>query len=72
MQKVFGFNRTFMELKSDLQISDSTILEVLIVPLWNWNMGYNRIGISYYSSFNRTFMELKFNSDMKKNNAKRF
>ena len=37
----------------------STILNVLIVPLWNWNLSL-RINIQENKSFNRTFMELKF------------
>ena len=31
------FNRTFMELKSWTWTNSKKLLEVLIVPLWNWN-----------------------------------
>ena len=32
-----GFNRTFMELKSNIATSNEQQVMVLIVPLWNWN-----------------------------------
>ena len=32
-----GFNRTFMELKYDMLDMIYDDVEVLIVPLWNWN-----------------------------------
>ena len=47
-----------MELKyvsGDKQVAK---IDVLIVPLWNWNMA-EQLQESFDDSFNRTFMELK-------------
>ena len=52
-------NCTFMELKFRQQTQKCHESEVLIVPLWNWNMKeLERKYIAYLSS-NCTFMELK-------------
>ena len=53
------FNRTFMELKYYDAYSDDTPLQVLIVPLWNWNISI-MVAPMVALSFNRTFMELKY------------
>ena len=53
------FNRTFMELKLQRQRYEEAGINVLIVPLWNWN----RLAAAYtwdLDGFNRTFMELKW------------
>ena len=53
-----SFNRTFMELKFDIEKPLLNFKYVLIVPLWNWNWGSEgRKGSR--GRFNRTFMELK-------------
>ena len=57
--KFDSFNRTFMELKLDLQANAYGRLIVLIVPLWNWNSGCNSATLLRVG-FNRTFMELKY------------
>ena len=54
-------NRTFMELKYYKGVAYSTITDVLIVPLWNWNEMTMKVLTQYLSS-NRTFMELKFDA----------
>ena len=48
-----------MELKFISFIVFSSILQVLIVPLWNWNITETLTNSTIFS-FNRTFMELKF------------
>ena len=53
-----GFNRTFMELKYTFAANTQGKLNVLIVPLWNWNSG-EIAEAGAPMSFNRTFMELK-------------
>ena len=52
-------NRTFMELKSGTKRSKRIRSEVLIVPLWNWNLDATKV-TSLLSCSNRTFMELKW------------
>ena len=47
-----------MELKYKLEVSIRINFQVLIAPLWNWNIIVDaHIGIK--ASSNRTFMELK-------------
>ena len=53
-----SFNRTFMELKFEKFREKYKDLQVLIVPLWNWNLTSVSLNRSIVS-FNRTFMELK-------------
>ena len=67
-----GFNRTFMELKSILAQSDIKRRSVLIVPLWNWNMGIDKNLTPEEYSFNRTFMELKFQKIPSERNGDKF
>ena len=56
-----GFNCTIMELKSRKGIENVVkVVEVLIVPLWNWNTTKSVINTYQYDSFNCTIMELKF------------
>ena len=52
-------NRTFMELKFIGNITELSVLIVLIVPLWNWNLGAPLQNWRLLRS-NRTFMELKY------------
>ena len=56
---VQSFNRTFMELKLLNVLAMSLRMNVLIVPLWNWNRPAPIIVAKTALSFNRTFMELK-------------
>ena len=53
-------NRTFMELKYIMNKTLKTILQVLIVPLWNWNSRLWSLHKPQAHGSNRTFMELKF------------
>ena len=54
-----GSNRTFMELKYVLRVSNRFLVYiVLIVPLWNWNLTRDHKPPAREGS-NRTFMELK-------------
>ena len=55
----FSFNRTFMELKSMDGCWLSDRADVLIVPLWNWNVPPKARNRACFWGFNRTFMELK-------------
>ena len=57
MRKV-SFNRTFMELKYEVNNISEAVTKVLIVPLWNWNK-FLGAGTKQVLRFNRTFMELK-------------
>ena len=50
-------NRTYMELKLGMQPHLFARLNVLIVPLWNWNIFTKNID-DYSIGSNRTFMEL--------------
>ena len=56
-------NRTFMELKSRITYQSSCLVNVLIVPLWNWNprAAHHR---GRLECSNRTFMELKLPTDL--------
>ena len=57
--KELRFNRTFMELKQRNQLTLPINNDnVLIVPLWNWNLYWIESPPTVYC-FNRTFMELK-------------
>ena len=47
-----------MELKCVTITDEARVKTVLIVPLWNWNIG-KMIGPLFNASSNRTFMELK-------------
>ncbi len=43
MYKVAAFNRTIMELKlSGIPASSHAFLNLLIVPLWNWNCWHDK------------------------------
>ena len=58
MVENMSINRTFMELKLRIDLTESITISVLIEPLWNWNyiaVMADTINIS----INRTFMELK-------------
>ena len=48
-----------MELKYKTKRINKHFNNVLIVPLWNWNINFDFQSSSGASSFNRTFMELK-------------
>ena len=48
-----------MELKQDLGIDFVGHPEVLLVPLWNWNMELINRTKEEKDCFTRTFMELK-------------
>ena len=48
-----------MELKFLMGHETEIAIQVLIVPLWNWNFTA-KLDIYGPASFNRTFMELKF------------
>ena len=48
-----------MELKSSAELTMHFVKTVLIVPLWNWNVGILDERSSFVC-FNRTFMELKW------------
>ena len=48
-----------MELKYIQLVNDYCLFKVLIVPLWNWNVGTNIIAGADSEGSNRTFMELK-------------
>ena len=53
-----GINRTFMELKLNGQDKGTRAHEVLIEPLWNWNVRAMLESV-WIRCINRTFMELK-------------
>ena len=50
-----------MELKSMIRMEPLMIIQVLIVPLWNWNRVRPALPVAL-EGFNRTFMELKYKS----------
>ena len=56
-------NRTFMELKYEINHTYHLGKKVLIVPLWNWN-DYSDTAKTECSSSNRTFMELKSQKEL--------
>ena len=62
--RTISFNRTFMELKLIGDIFRLMFPQVLIVPLWNWNLATMMVRM-VSKSFNRTFMELKFSISCK-------
>ena len=53
-----GFTRTFMELKRLRLTAPYASLDVLLVPLWNWNPKIFLFQ-DFEQRFTRTFMELK-------------
>ena len=55
-----SYNRTFMELKFEKLRREAELRLVIIVPLWNWNIGTYGIEVKGLLSYNRTFMELKW------------
>ena len=52
-----------MELKFETKHHHSFRGVVLIVPLWNWNEGWEDMG-NGQEGFNRTFMELKYGLEL--------
>ena len=63
---LMGSNCTFMELKFQFNNYCISILKVLIVPLWNWNVVRSEGRTSLNTRSNCTFMELKLRSTIRK------
>ena len=58
--RTLAFNRTSLELKpARMNAAPPLSLELLIEPVWNWNLGELDLSGIHWVTFNRTSLELK-------------